>query len=319
MSSNDSNSAPSVKELTLGTATVVCGIGNAYLWKEVILAGEFRQASFYSLPVATLFLFAIFFSLAAAFITSRLARRLTAALCLASGYLLIPFNPGIVWAVAASTGGALYAAEAIASEKQASNFFSVSKILRRGLPVFFTGLAIMLAVFYFASIGRGSNAPFIPRAVFDAAMPILREPLQNILPGFRADASVDQLLLTFVASQAGKEVDIRQLQPAQKQELLRQGRKTLTQQFGINLTGREKAADVLYELANAQAAKLLGPFQKYIPIIAAVGFFLAIKTLTLPIYWLTLILVFLVVKLMVVIGILRENAETIQVKRLELR
>lgn len=305
------------KELALGILTVAAGIASAYLWLGVISAGEFKQASFYSLPVIALFIFAVLFSLACAFIQSKLIRRSTAALALASNYILIPFNPGILWAVGASGLGAWYASEQIANEQAASNFFSARKILKSGLPVFFTSLAIVLAVFYFSVSGQGLSASLIPRSLFDAAIPLLREPLQQILPGFRADASVDQLLLAFVASQAGKELDVAKLPPAEKEALLRQGRQALTQQFGINLTGKEKSADVLYELANAQVAKLAGPFQKYLPVIAVVGFFLAIKTLTFPVYWLTLILVFLVVRLLVAINVLKEKTAIIEVSRIE--
>lgn len=306
------------RELVLGGLTVAAGLLNVYLWKNFLLAGKFADASFYSLPVISLFAFAVLFSLSAAFIQEKWLRIVTAMASLAGGYIFIPFQPLIVSAGAATALAGWYASSQISREESTSNSFSAHKIFRSGLPMFFTAMALVLAVFYFTTISGQTSAVLLPKAIFDAAIPLLTQPLQGILPGFRSDASVDELLLAFASRQLGEELDISRLPKAQKDELIRQGRQALSQQFGIKLAGEEKAGDILYDLTNAQVAKFLGPYQKYLPMLAALGFFIAIKAFSLPIYWITLILVWAVVKLLVSLKILHEKTETVQVTRIKL-
>lgn len=309
----------SLKEITLAVLTVAVGLLNAYIWREVLFAGEFKEATFYSLPVAALFLFAILFSLASAFIREGLLRNIAAALGLAAGFLMVPFQPVVLSGAALSALGGWYAAGQIANEAEASNYFSVRKILRGGLPVFFTAVALAFAVFYFSLIGGQSDQSLLPKGLFDAVVPLLERPLQKILPGFRSDASVDQLILAVAAQQMGGGIDPSRLPPAERQQLLNEGRKALSVELGIlTLTGGEKGIDVLYQAANAQIAKFIGPYRDYLPFIAAFGFFIAVKAFTLPVYWLTLILTAGAVKLLLLIGFLNQKTETIQVTKLTL-
>lgn len=302
----------------LAVLTMAAGILNAYLWKKAVFAGGFENVSFYSLPALTLLLFVILLALSSAFIRSRAVRIFSAVVALAAGYIFIPYSSYALWAALASAAGGWYAAERIAGEAAASTAFSVRKIFSGGLPIFFTAVALMLAVFYFSSLGGRSDAFFLPKTLFDAAIPFLEQPLQNIFPGFRPNASVDEFLLTAMTHDTGSQIDIAKLPNAERERLLREGRAALAQQFDITLTGEESAGDVIYRVTNAQVAKLAGPYEKYLPLLAAVGFFLAVKALTLPVYWLVLILLFLVVKLLLSLGLLSERVETTQVQRLSL-
>ncbi|MDP3727158.1 MAG: hypothetical protein Q8R35_00790, partial [bacterium] len=152
-----SNIPKRAKEITFGVVTVAAGITNAYLWREALSAGDFREAAFYSLPVAALFLFAVLFSLSSAFIRDRITRTATAILGLASGFLLVPFQPVVFSGAVLSARGGWYAAGQIANEVEVSTSFGVRKILRGGLPIFFTAVALALAVFYFSLIGGRSD------------------------------------------------------------------------------------------------------------------------------------------------------------------
>lgn len=303
------------KEIVLAALTIAAGIANAYLWKEALGAGEFKEAAFYSLPVAALFLFAVLFSLSSSFIRERLIRTATAILGLAAGFLLVPFQPMVLSGAVLSGLGGWYAAAQISNEIEVSNSFSVRKTLRGGLPVFFTAVALALAVFYFSLLG-GKTDQFLPKGLFDAVVPLLEQPLQGILPGFRSDASVDQLILAFASQQLGGGIDISQFPPAERQQLLNESRKALAEQLGTPISGSEKGMDVLYRAANAQITKFAGPYRAYLPFIAAFGFFVAVKAFTLPVYWLTLILMAAAVKLLVTVGFLNRRTETVQAERI---
>lgn len=308
----------SEKELILGILTVAAGIANAYLWHGAVAAGALKNTAFYSLPVIALFLFAILFSFSAIFMPKRLTRTATAIGALGTGYLFVPYSATILSAAAVSALGGWYATQTIANEAAASNYFSTRKILRGGLPVFFTSVSLMLAVFYFSFVSGEATHALLPKAIFDAAIPLLQQPLQGILPGFRSDASVDELLLAFAAQQLNTTIDVRTLPPAERNRLVHQGREVLAQQFGITLSGSEKSSDVLYEVTNAQIAKFIGPYRAYLPFLAAVGFFITIKTFTLPVYWVTLILVFLVVKLLIATHILKKEKIMVEVEKINL-
>lgn len=306
------------KEAVLAALTIGVGIVNAHLWKGVLFAGEFKDATFYSGPVLALFAFAILFSLSSAFITRPVLRTVSAMIALAGGYLLVPATTVAASAAGASAIAGWYASDAIAGEYRTSNAFSVRKIFRGGLPVFFTAAALTLAVFYLTAVSGAATHTILPKALFDAAIPLIEQPLQNFLPGFRRDATVDELLLAFAAWRAGPGADIQGLSEAEHAQFLAESRGALAQELGIELTGEERGGDLIYRVANTQIEKLAGPYRGYLPFLAAAGFFIAIKALTFPIYWISLILLFAVVKLMLKAGLLTEKVETIEVVRVSL-
>lgn len=306
------------KELILALLTVVVSVANAYLWRGALGANGFENVSLYSAPVVTLFLFAVLFSLSAIFIRKSGLRTGVGVAALAGGYLFLPFTIGIVYPLVGSAIGGWYAANRIATEEAASQLFSVRKFLQSGMPVFFTAVSLMLASFYFVQVSREPPGTFLPRSLFDATVPLIEKPLGGILPGFRTNASVDDLLLAFAAGQLGDTVRVDELPKSQKDALIQESRKALTQQFGITLTGKESVTDVLFKVTNAQLAKFIGPYKQYFPFLAAAGFFVAVKTLTLPVYWITLLLTTLVIQFLKSAGLLHERVETVQIQRLTL-
>ena len=305
------------KELILTFLTVAAAVLNAYLWREALAGGQFSVPAFYSLPVLALFLLAILFSLSAAFIPGRGLRALTAVLASAGGYLLLPIQPIVPPAAAASALAGWYGASQISSAYQTVSPFRVHQVLRGGLPAFFTGAALLLAVTYLGTLGP-KPGDIVPRSLFDAVVPVLEKPLSGVLPGFRANASTDDIILALAAQELGAGADITSLPKAERESLLVQGRRLLSGQLGIELAGTEKGSDLLYRLANGQIKKFLGPYERYLPFVGALAFFIAAKTFTLPIYWVTLLLTAGVVRLLVIGGFLKRETATIQVERLRL-
>lgn len=304
------------KEIILGVLTIAAGVFNAYLWKGIV-GGGFNSAAFYSAPVLALFLFAILFALSSSFIRARAIRIAVAVLSLAVGYLFIPYSLGVLSGLVLSAAGGWYAAEAIANEFKDSHSFSVRKIFKSGLPVFFTALVLLLTIFYFSSVADRHDQVLLPKAMFDVLIQLFKQPLQSAIPWFRAGESLDQTILDFAARQSGI-MDVSKIPVSARAELISEGVKALEAQLGVHFTGKETSEEVLYKTANVQVEKLLGSYKQYTPFIAAAGFFLAVKTLTIPIYWVTLLLVFIVVRLLEMLGILKKEVETIQVERLTL-
>lgn len=305
----------SLKELVIAVLTVLAGLVNAYLWKGVILSGTFHEVWFYSLPVAALLAFTLFFALAAAFIQQALIRNSAAVLSLATSYLLVPYNPAVLPPLAITALGAWFAAGQISKESQTANHFSSRRILKSGTPIFFTVLALVFTFFYYTSILGEEEHVFIPRQVFEIIVPYLEQPLGNVLPGLEAGTAVDDILLSIVA-QGTDASDLSQMPKEERDKLIREARRALESQLGITVSGREKGSDIFYQVTNAQIERFLGPFKKYIPLIAAAGFFIAVRAFAIPIYWITLLLMPVVVRFLTIIGFLKEQNETIQIVRI---
>lgn len=302
--------------MALGALTIAAGLTHAYLWREAIGAGTFKAATFYSLPVAALLLFTILFALSSAFVRHHLARTTTAILAVGAGFSLAPYNSVTLSTLGIAAIGGWYASSAIASEAASSAVFGVRRIFRGGLPAFFTAVALLLAALYFGFLNERSDGETVPKTIFDALIPLVAEPLQPILPGFRSDATVDELLLAFAGAQSG--VNPADLAPPEREALIRESREALERELGIELAGNERGADLLYRLTSAQIEKLLGPFRAYLPFIAAFGFFVTVKALTWPLYWTALLLLWAVVQLLMRAEVLHQRNETVQVTRIEL-
>lgn len=304
------------KQVVLAILTVAVGFANAYLWNDILFAGGFREAAFYSLPVLALLAFAALFALSSVLIRDPFSRSITAVLALGAGFAFAPYSSVTATALGLSAIGGWYAASAIAGEAASTTAFSMRRIFRGGLPVFFTAVALLLSTLYFGLLRQQAATEAVPKTLFDALIPLLEKPLQPILPGFRSDAAVDELLLAFAGAQAG--INPADLLPAERETLIRESRDVLERDLGIALVGTERGGDLLYRIANAQIKNLLGPFAAYLPFLAAFGFFVTVKAFTLPVYWLTLILVSVVVKFLLAAGWLRQHTETITRTRLTL-
>mgnify|MGYP001579568880 CR=1 FL=1 len=70
--------------------------------------------------------------------------------------------------------------------------------------------------------------------------------------------------------------------------------------------------------AREQVEHMLEPWRAYLPYAAAATFLIAVKTLTIPLYWLVLPIFALTLRLLVAVGLARQRTETIQAERITL-
>lgn len=294
------------------------GVANAYFWKGLIFSGGYASPTVFSLPAAALFLFAILFALLSLFGRSNILGLSAVAAAFIGSFLFIPAGSTAFAGIALALAGAFLAYRRIRSEARLAVSFSLTKILRQGLPLFFTTLAFVVSVFYFSFIAQQKEGVILPRAVFEFSLPFLQNTLQGIIPGFRAEATLDELLLEGAKTQLGAKVDIAKVPKSELEKLLAEERRSFSQGLGIKITGKEKAADLLYELANQKIEDFAGPYKQYLPYLTAFGFFLAVKVLTLPIYFITLGLLWLAVQLLLFLKILKKETVTIQVEKIAL-
>ncbi|MFY9462315.1 MAG: hypothetical protein WAP51_03895, partial [Candidatus Sungiibacteriota bacterium] len=139
------------KEIIIALLMAASGVANAYFWKQLIFSPAYTDITLFSVPAATLFLFAILFSLLALFGKSDTLGFSAIAAAFIGSFLFIPAGAVAFAGIALALAGSLLALRRIRSEAKLAVSFNLSKILRQGLPLFFTTLAFVVSVFYFSS------------------------------------------------------------------------------------------------------------------------------------------------------------------------
>ncbi len=300
--------------------TAGAGLWSAYLLKNLLTYSEYAKPQTYYLPVVGLIVFAVLFSLTSILIRSKSLSYGSLLIAFAGGGLFIlSHNQVYLLLVLAATAVAFFAVSQIHKELRESVSFRVRKVLKEGLPVFFTALAILFAAFSYVINTYENFGSIVPRPLYNAILPYLKEPLAKVLPGFNPEATVDEFILEQSKNEAAKSgLKFESLPDREVNEILINQRQVLSQRLGLKLTGREKLGDLLFEVINQKANEVTSRYQQYLPLAATFGVFATVKTFTLPLYWLTLLITAFVLKFLTTAGVLTEETETIDVKRLRL-
>lgn len=303
------------KEVILALSMVAAGILSGYYWKIFIFSGSYQSPALFSIPIALLFLFATCFLLLALFGRSILLGYSATAVAFVGPFFFLTANVQILSALFLTVVTACYGYGKIQSERVASPAFQMRRIARAGLPIFFTASALLISVFYLSFIETKKQQTLIPKAVFEFSLPYAEGALRGVIPGFRSNATINELLLNaLIRENSG--VNGKGIPQVQLDQLLNEQRAGLSEGLGIPLTGQEPASDLLYDLANQKIAAFAGPYQKYIPYLSAFGFFLTVKVLTLPFYFIALAIGYLCMRVMLAMGILQKEKTLIEVERI---
>lgn len=262
----------SLKELIIGVLAAGVSVLTLWLWHEavpLIVARDFKDYSFIA-PVAGLIVAGGFFALSAIFIRGA---KVVYPLLIAG--IVAPFffleASGTILAVLAAnlfiTGFAIYR---IRQEHLLSYGFSLSKIAKTGLPLYFTAVSLIVSSFYLVNV--------------DEELVIY-----GLLPRPAVNFAFNRVLQTFAQDSVGFPT-----------EMLRPN------------------ADDFYEAMVLELQQILGPYQRFLPLASAIIFFFAFKAFTVPVYYLTLIFIFLLLKLLVFSKIVNKEKVQIEVERLTL-
>lgn len=92
----------------------------------------------------------------------------------------------------------------------------------------------------------------------------------------------------------------------------------LERQYGTEIPNKEETAELLYRATVEQIRQILGPYRDFLPLASAVIFFLAFKAFTVPLYYLTLVLAFFLIKVLIWSKIVVKEKAQIEVERLTL-
>ncbi len=172
------------------------------------------------------------------------------------------------------------ASQRAVNEKEIRIKIEVVKILKRGLPFVLTGLALVIAMaYYFSPLAlSGQNEITIPRPLFDKLIDPVLEILKNQVP-------VNQF-------------------------------EQIVGQFGINLDTEinfvnQEVKDNIYQSLNKEVNKQGQVYIEYLTFGLAIGLFFALKVLGIPFMWLTILLTWLIFKILVASGAIKIQEQAV--------
>ena len=316
---------PSGKELVVAILAVVVHIGVLWLWNReipLLAAGEFRQYGGVIIPLAGLMLSAALFAFLGAFVRTRWFGYASALAAITVPYFFTSSGAVAIGVLLASLLFAGSAIHRIQREVYFSISFHVSKVLRAGVPLYFTIISLTISMYYLAQIGqRNVLATIVPRSAFEVTFRTLAEPFASAtgLSEIDPNSTVDEFLTQVVEKKLGdKGIKLSQVSSGELERLLTAERREVERQYGLELEGQKKVKDVFYTAVSARVEDFLGPYKEYLPYISVTTFFLAFKAITFPLYYLTLGFASVLIRLLISVNILRNEKQKIEVEQLTL-
>lgn len=317
---------PNFKEIILAVCAAALGLYVFSVWRQsvpLIVAGEFRHYQNFLPPFLGLILAGTLFSLAGIFIRHRWLSYGTAILSTVPALFLNSSSSWILAGFLFTILLVLFAAYRIRQEKNLSLGFSLTKTLKSGLPLYFTAATLIVSLFYFSYAKGDENraiSSLLPRSTSGVLLKILSRQVQNtfgVPVEFKSTDTVDDVIVKFLESQEGG-LSLKKISPRELESLVAFQRRQFSEKFSLKLKGDEELQDVVYNLMVAKLKDLVGPYQLYVPVFSALAFFTALKALTIPVYFLSLLIAFLLIKIAVFAKILKKEKEQIEVEKLTL-
>lgn len=312
------------KEIIISVLTVAANVATFWLWLDIIpliTEGKFQDYILFSIPILSLLSSTCLFSLAV-FFTNKWIPYSTATLSVCVPYFFIPASTTIIIALIVSLLLINFAVYRVSREMVLLPAFSLSKFSRACLPIYFTVVSIVISVFYLANIKEEKVfSTLLPRPLFDTTLHAMGGVLGNLigLPPVDPQKNIDDLITQLINKELmAQGASIKKLTAQELRDAMAAYRKEIANQYSISLRGNEKISDLFYNTIMARLEDLMGPYKKFLPAIAAITFFLAFKTLTLPLYYLTILITYLLIKILKGLKILKSSLAQINVERLTL-
>jgi len=314
-----------IKDLILGFLVILFGSAAFWLWYEVvplIIDGQFNQYQDIIRSTGGLVVSAVVFGFATIFVKNNYIIFVASTIAVVVPFFFLNANSFTVGAVVLVIFLTILSGRRIRKDFSHSLDFSVTKIARAGLPLYFTAASLIIATFYLAHMTEEKAiSGLLPRSVLEFSLEKFSAPISSFtgLPKLTPHATLDEILFDVATTQLKNQGIRTELIP--KKEILNlvsTQRKQLSDQFGIELPGNQTITDVFYTSVDSRIRDLLGPYKAYLPIASAVIFFFAFKTLTFPLYIISVVLLFLLIHFLKLAKIIKIEKATIEVERLTL-
>lgn len=177
----------------------------------------------------------------------------------------------------------------------------VVRSLRKCLPLTATFLAAAIATAAFTAAPKQSLEveALIPRWLFD---PVI-ETLDPVIRGIDGTFDSNLLFSDYVAKKASAELD-RELTANERTLAVRESAKLLRERIGIEPRADQKMGDIIYAVGINFMRAQAGRFQGVFPIAYAVGFFVTLRFFGIFLYWIAIMIVSMVLRILRRFGII---------------
>lgn len=313
-----------VKESAVAVLASVLSIVVFWIWRReipLIAEGAFENYRSFIIPAAALTAGACVFSLASIFVSLRWMRYGFAALPFLIAMMFFPPNAAIAGLCAAAALLGVFAARRMHAEYTSSLAFSTSKILKHGLPIYFTALSLVIALLYYQEISLKNNlaSTVVPRAAVDLSLRFLTGAVSDLqgIPDADSVMTVDQFLSQNLEGQLKEQgTSFKTLSQREIATLIADQRNELAKRYGIQIKGGERLADVLHRTITSKVEEILGPYARFLPFLSGLTFFLALRMLTFPLYFIVVTIVALLITFLHGVKIIKSEKQQIEVERL---
>lgn len=318
-----SSKAP-VKEIVLGISLVALHVLVFWLWQRVMLLiinQRYDRYTPFILAFIGLVSAAMLFSLTAFLVKRKEVVYAAVAAALIVPFLYVEATASVLVLLAVCVLLGLFAARRMRTEFALSIGFSVSRIFRAGLPYYFTALSLILSLYYFIELGHiTSVSDVVPESAFRVTFQVIGGPLKAITGAdIRTNATVDDFLQDIIKDQIKKRgLPLQEVSSSEMRRLIAAQREELAARYHVTLTGKENLSDAFRTTVAERIGDILGPYKEYLPYASAIAFFLGMKTITQPLYFITLGLTFFLIKLLIRSKIIALKKMQIEVEKPEL-
>lgn len=328
-----SSSYTNWKELTLVLLMPATTLTAFWYWDTLVPLITNGQLTIYNASIfiitGLVIVSALAFSFGSIFIKNNWLLYSAAIVSIILPFFWVSFNMVIAILCAASIFLIFYAARNIRNEYNSSLRFHLSKILRAGLPLYFTLMSLIFSVFYIGEIGKqNAVSTLLPKPLFNIALKTFSQPIQSLtgLPAIDPEATVDTLLLKVTQKQLESQgIKSTDLSPKEIESLIQTERSEIGKQYGLKLNGKEKVGDIFYTYLAGYIEDFLGPNIKFLPLVLVFIFFVLVfiffstlKAITIPLYYLTVVTAFALIKLLLLGKILKSERTQIEIERISL-
>lgn len=319
-------SSSSWKEISLCAIFLLVHILAFGIWYRivpVILRGDFEQYEVFILPVLLLIFAASLFSLAVLLVKHKtlLASSMVAG-ALAPFGLAFP-STNIAFGVAALTVLLMWLAVSMIQKEVACSLqYRIPRFLKSGLGLYFTVAALVASLFYLNRIDDQKVFSILfPQQLFDVTLRAFSGTIQGVtgLPLIRPEQTVNEVMTELVKTQLQSQgIPFEKIPKQELSRLLTSQRDEFAKSYGIHLGGGERIGTVFANTAISKVKDLVGEYHRYLPLVAAVAFFFAMKAVSIIFRLVSIALAVLLMKFLVLVKVVKKENEQIEAERLVL-
>lgn len=315
------------KEIILLATTAICiGIGlwsgkNLLMNSATDLTRDYRSLL---LPLSMIILGGAFFILSTIFIKNNWLAYGGVLLIFGLPYLTIGLTKITVGFISATILILAWVIFHMRRTAVRASSFQLVPITKIGLPAYFTVASLLFTAFYMTGLSQETAfEALFPQPLMQVVFSALGNNIGSFvgMPSLHVNPNdtVDRTIEAIISQQAqGQGITLNTLSPTLRTQALAEERRALSTQLGVPLQGNQKIGDLFNRIIHDRIVGILGQYQSYLPLVVAITFFLTLKTISIPLYYLALLAAFLLIKLLLALTILKREVQQIPAERIVL-